>query len=62
MSWPTMAIASHSNRSTAMTHECACSVLSSTCLQLTGGDGEPGEPGNPSLAIPKFATPKDPGG
>jgi hypothetical protein len=37
-----MAITSHNIMSTVATHEHAYSVMPSTRLQLTGGDGVPG--------------------
>jgi hypothetical protein len=50
-----MAITYHSSLSVAAT----CSALFSTCPQLTGRDGEPGEPSNPSLVTPGSMTPKN---
>jgi hypothetical protein len=56
-----MAIASYSSLSTAATCEHACSVLSSTCTQLTGRDDESRKPGDPSPATPGSTAPKNSG-
>jgi hypothetical protein len=61
MSWPTMAIASRSSLSVGATREHAYNALFSTCPQLTGGDGEPGEPGKLDLITPKSMAPKNSG-
>jgi hypothetical protein len=57
MSQSAVASASHSSLFVATTYEHACFTLSSTCLQLTGGDGESGEPGRSSLATLRPTVP-----
>jgi hypothetical protein len=41
------------------THEHACSARFSTCPQLTGEDGERGEPNNPNPTTPRSTAPEN---
>jgi hypothetical protein len=59
MSRPTMTITSRSSLSAGATHEHAYDALFSTWPQLTGGDGELGEPGKPDLMTSKSMAPKN---